>query len=100
MKAAHSLLSPLSSLPFPISPLPFDSTVSVTKLLSSAHYTNINVFAKVWFDKGLRVDEEGITTFMDIDTRQFQFRVGLYPNWWTWDQSGKCIEKFSIGVSS
>lgn len=36
---------------------------------------------KVWYDKKQRVDEEGITTFMDIDERQFQFRVGMYPNW-------------------
>jgi len=43
---------------------------------------------KVWFDKKLRVDEENIKTFMDVDDRLFQFRVGIYPNWWTWDHSG------------
>ena len=43
---------------------------------------------KVWFDRNLRVDDTGIKTFMDIDNRQFQFRVGMYPNWWTWDGEG------------
>ena len=45
-------------------------------------------FFKVWFDKNLRVDESRIKTWMDTDDRLFQFRVGIYPNWWTWDGSG------------
>ena len=43
---------------------------------------------KVWYDRNLRVDESRIKTWMDTDDRLFQFRVGIYPNWWTWDGSG------------
>jgi hypothetical protein len=43
---------------------------------------------KVWFDKTLRIDEENIKTLVDVDDRLFQFRVGIYPNWWTPDGKG------------
>merc|ERR1711988_1337699 len=43
---------------------------------------------KVWLDNKLRIDKEDIKTFLDTDDRMFQFRVGIYPNWWTWDGSG------------
>merc|ERR1711871_257245 len=43
---------------------------------------------KVWLDNKLRIDKEDIKTFLDTDDRRFQFRVGIYPNWWTWDGSG------------
>lgn len=43
---------------------------------------------KVWYDQKLRLDEENIKTFLDVDDRLFQFRVGIYPNWYTWDGSG------------
>jgi hypothetical protein len=43
---------------------------------------------KVWYDRFLKVDEAHVRTWMDVDQRMFQFRVGIYPNWWTWDGSG------------
>lgn len=43
---------------------------------------------KVWFDKQLRIDEQRIKTVVDIDDRMFQFRVGIYPNWFTPDGRG------------
>merc|ERR1711871_720909 len=43
---------------------------------------------KVWYDQKLRYDEQNIRTFLDTDSRLFQFRVGIYPNWYTWDGSG------------
>lgn len=43
---------------------------------------------KVWYDKDLKVDKSRIRTWMDVDDRAFEFRVGIYPNWWTWDGSG------------
>ena len=45
-------------------------------------------FFKVWFDKDLRVDEKSVSTFFQTDHRLLEFRVGLYPNWYTWDGSG------------
>jgi len=42
----------------------------------------------VWLDRKLRVDKMNLPTFMKVDHRLFQFRVGIYPNWWTWDHSG------------
>ena len=47
-----------------------------------------NGWFKVWYNKNLRIDETRIKTWMETDDRLFQFRVGLYPNWWTWDGSG------------
>ena len=37
---------------------------------------------KVWFDKALKVDITGVHTFMQVDRRLFQLRIGLYPNWY------------------
>ena len=37
---------------------------------------------KVWYDQKLRYDEQNIRTFLDTDSRLFQFRVGIYPNWY------------------
>jgi Polysaccharide lyase len=43
---------------------------------------------KVWYDQKLRIDKEDVKTFLDTDDRLFQFRVGMYPNWWTWNGAG------------
>ena len=54
---------------------------------SSAHpinnlfHINQDGWFKVWLDKTLEIDESGLKTWMDIDDRLFQFRVGVYPNW-------------------
>ena len=42
---------------------------------------------KAWYDDKLTIDEKGLKTTLDTDLRLFQFRVGMYPNWWT--HSGK-----------
>ena len=42
----------------------------------------------MYFDKKLVVDKDHLRTWLDVDNRAFQFRVGIYPNWWTWDGSG------------
>jgi hypothetical protein len=56
---------------------------------------------KAWFDKSLRIDEQYIRTWMDVDDRMFQFRVGIYPNWWTWDGSGHpFVRKLNFPPSS
>jgi len=43
---------------------------------------------KVWFNKKLVVDETDIMTTMNIDDRLFQWRVGMYPNWYRYDGRG------------
>lgn len=45
-------------------------------------------FFKVWLDEKLRVDEENLRTTVDVDDRLFQFRVGMYPNWWSYQGKG------------
>ena len=43
---------------------------------------------KVWYDQQLKLDKQFIKTFMDTDDRSFEFRVGLYPNWYNWNDEG------------
>ena len=42
----------------------------------------------VVYDKKVVVNEKKIRTFPDIDNRTFELRVGLYPNWYSWDGKG------------
>jgi len=38
-------------------------------------------FFQAWFDGKLIVNEHNIPTMCDIDSRFYQFRVGIYPDW-------------------
>lgn len=34
------------------------------------------------------VNEKNVKTWIDTDDRAFEFRVGMYPNWFTWNGHG------------
>ena len=47
---------------------------------------------KVWLDKKLRIDETWVKTFpKNIDNKLFEFRVGIYPNWYSYSGKGHPI---------
>jgi hypothetical protein len=48
---------------------------------------------KVWYDKFLKVDVSNVHTFMQVDKRLFQLRIGLYPNWYIRDEAHPVIKE-------
>jgi hypothetical protein len=51
-------------------------------------HKDVKGWLKVWFDKAIVINEVNLQTILEVDDRLFQFRVGMYPNWWSYQGKG------------